>query len=323
MRTVSDSDAAERAKERASALIDERRFREAIDPASELCRRRPESPGAWWNYAIALKHGHRWSECLEACEHAIRLDPDDSAGAHWNAGIAATALGNWTRARAAWTAYGIDVPAGDGPLAMKLGTAGVRVSPDDAPEVVLGTRLDPCRVRLVSVPLPESKRRFGDVVLHDGEARGRRHVGERTVTVFDELTLLEPSTYGTWVVEARCRTREERDALVGLFDDVDGAVEDWTENLETICARCSLGEPHHDHEPRNDPGEKTACLDSRFATTASCAGSASWGCGGDAEFVASRASSDATREPPVWIGTVTEVTDAHQRLLALAGLVDG
>src|SRR5262245_22640806 len=172
-----------------------------------------------------------WADCLNACDRAIALDPANSDGMHWNAGIAATALGDWSRARAAWAAYGMNVPAGDGPLEMKIGAAGVRVSLDDHPEVVYGNRLDPCRVRIVTVPLPESKHRFGDIVLHDGEARGKRRLGEGEITVFDELVLLEASSYGTWKVTATCRTPNDRDALVSMFDDVDGAIEDWTESV--------------------------------------------------------------------------------------------
>jgi tetratricopeptide (TPR) repeat protein len=249
---VSEVEAAKAAKAKAGALIDERRFREAIEPAADACRLAPNWAAAWWSYGVALKHGRRWADCLKACDRAIELDPDDCDGCHWNAGIAATALGNWSRARAAWTAYGIEVPPGEGPLDMRLGTAGVRVSLDDQPEVVYGKRLDPCRVRLQSVPLPESKHRFGDIVLHDGEPRGKRRSGDREITVFDELLLLEPSSYGTWTVEATCRDVEERDALVALFDDVDGAIEDWTESLEVICAQCSLGEPHDHHEQKDE-----------------------------------------------------------------------
>lgn len=237
----------EAAHDKAGALIDERRFREAIAPAAEACRLCPDWADAWCNYAVALKHEQQWEACLKACDRALALDAENRGGLHWNAGIAATALGDWSRARAAWTAYGIELPPGDGPLEMKLGMAGVRVALDGTPEVVFGIRIDPCRARLVSVPLPASKHRYGDIVLHDGEARGKRRVGEREITVFDELLLLAPSSYGTWTVEATCRTPHERDALLALFDDVDGAIEDWTESLELMCAQCSLGEPHEHH----------------------------------------------------------------------------
>jgi tetratricopeptide (TPR) repeat protein len=234
---------ADTAYQKAGALIDERRFVEALEPAALACRLRPDWSKAWWNYAIALKHAHRWADCLEACDRTISLDPEHSRGAHWNAGIAATALNNWWRARAAWTAYGVNLPPGDGPLEMEIGAAGVRISLDDKPEVVYGQRIDPCRVRILSVPLPQSNHRFGDVVLHDGEARGKRRFGDGEISVFDELVVIQRSTYGMWTVEATCPTPEERDALIALFDDVDGAIEDWTESIVMLCVRCSLGEP--------------------------------------------------------------------------------
>jgi hypothetical protein len=86
-------------------------------------------------------------------------------------------------------------------------------------------------------------------------ARGKRRVGDGEISVFDELSLVQPSTYSTWKVSASCGSREERDAVLALFDDVDGAIEDWTESIELLCAKCSLGEPHeHDdinakHQP--------------------------------------------------------------------------
>lgn len=254
---MSDTDEAQAAHDQASALIDERQFVAAVDPAAQACRLRPAWKKAWWNYAVALKHAGRWAECLEACERAIALDPASSDGMHWNAGIAATALGDWSRARAAWTAFGISVPPGDGPPEMDIGAAGVRVSLDDHPEVIYGKRLDPCRVQVATVPLPESKHRFGDIVLHDGEPRGTRTLGDGQIDVFDELVLLKPSPYGTWRVRARCHTPEERDELVARFDDVDGAIEDWTESVHYLCAQCSLGQPHEHHDTAKDDGWST------------------------------------------------------------------
>ncbi|MFT3696836.1 MAG: tetratricopeptide repeat protein [Kofleriaceae bacterium] len=243
-----DEDAARAAHREAGALIDERKFRDAIEPAGRVCQLCPDWAAGWFNYAIALKHGHRWADCLAACDRAIELDPSDAGGMHWNAGISATALGDWKRARAAWTAYGVTLPDGDGPIEMKLGTTALRVSLDAEPEVVWGTRLDPCRIRIVTVPLPESKRCYGDLVLHDGESRGKRMLGEQEVPVFDELVVLEKSAYGTWSVEATCASADERDALIALFDDVDGAIEDWTESIVMLCSACSLGTPHEHHE---------------------------------------------------------------------------
>ena len=47
---------AEASRLRARAVIDERRFVEAVEPAAEVRRLLPENGGAWGNYAVALKH---------------------------------------------------------------------------------------------------------------------------------------------------------------------------------------------------------------------------------------------------------------------------
>ncbi|HEX3483283.1 MAG TPA: tetratricopeptide repeat protein [Kofleriaceae bacterium] len=208
---MAEIETAEDAHARASALIQERRFREAVEPAGAACRLRPDWAEAWWDYGVTLKHAQRWADCLEACDRAISLDPEHSEGPRWNAGIAATALADWGRARAAWAGFGVAVPPGDGPLEMAIGSAGVRIRPDDEPEVVLCKRIDPCRARIVSVPLPGS----GHGRRHRAprwRPRGKRRVGEASITVFDELELLERSGYGTWQVAVTCRTPDERDA---------------------------------------------------------------------------------------------------------------
>ncbi len=252
MVTIMGEDDALQAMQRTSALLEERKFQEAVEPARAACRLSPSSPGAWRNYAIALKHSRAWSECLAACEKALELEPETSGGACWNAGIAATALERWARARRAWSEYGISVAPGDGPLEMQIGLAGVRVAIETEPEIVLCQRLDPCRARILSVPLPESGRRFGDIVLHDGERRGEREVDDLSVPVFDELMLLRQSPYGTWQVRVQCSEPAERDAVLALLEGIDGTVEDWSENLTMMCAQCSAGIPHNSHPPTAD-----------------------------------------------------------------------
>ncbi len=174
-----------------SALFKERRFVEAVGPARRMCEENPDDTDAWRAYCVALKHSHDWPACLDGCRRAMALAPDDCDGPRWNAGIAATAVGDWPTARVSWRGYGIEVPHGDGPIEMKLGLCSLRVGFDAEVETVFAQRIDPCRARIESVPLPECGRRYGDVILHDGEARGRRVVGSREVTVFDELVRLD------------------------------------------------------------------------------------------------------------------------------------
>jgi tetratricopeptide (TPR) repeat protein len=244
--------AARAAHARADECFEQRRFVEAVGPLEEAARLAPGWAAPWWTLTVAYKHGRRWADVLTAYDRAVALPFDsDAQGIHWNAGIAATALGDWPRARSAWAAAGIALPPGDGPIDLRVGPTPIRVSVHDEPDVVWCDRIDPCRARIVSVPIPESGRRHGDLVLHDGEPRGKRRLGERSLSVFDELALLEASSFRTWQVVIRCETREERDAVVEDLEAASIVVEDWTENLELMCAACSLslGEapPNHEH----------------------------------------------------------------------------
>ena len=83
---------------------------------------------------------------------------------------------------------------------MALGAVPIRIDPHGAPEVVWCERLDPARVRIASVPFPESRRACGDVLLTDGEPRGYREYAGRQVPVFNELELLAASKFSTFAV---------------------------------------------------------------------------------------------------------------------------
>jgi tetratricopeptide (TPR) repeat protein len=96
----------------------------------------------WYNLGLLFKRRREWHESLTHNERAVELDPSDEA-AWWNLGIAATALGTWSRARDAWRACGIDVPDGDGPLEMDFGQVPIRLNPDTTAEVVWCRRIDP------------------------------------------------------------------------------------------------------------------------------------------------------------------------------------
>ncbi len=241
-------EAAVAANQRACDAIDARQFVDAIEPAVEAARLAPTWAAPWWNLVVAYKHANRWRDCVTAADRALALSTDDVTGLHWCAAIAATAIGDWDRARTAWRSAGVPIPNGHGPIQMDLGATPVRVGGSDDGEVLWCDRIDPCRAVVVSVPLPDSGRRCGDLLLHDGEPRGTRQLGERTVSVFDELALLAPSTWGTWQIELDAATPQERDEILALVDGGSIHAEDWTESIQLLCKACSLGDPHHTHD---------------------------------------------------------------------------
>jgi tetratricopeptide (TPR) repeat protein len=227
-------------------LANARRFIEAIPHYEKAVSLAPDWYAPHMNLGIACKHNADWARSLPASLRALELDPERAgSGALWNAGVAATALGDWTRARWAWSQLGIKLPAGDGPIDMNIGITPIRVSCDKNPEVLWCHRLDPARARVESIPTPESDRRYRDLLLHDGEPMGKRRYGERELSVFNELAVLERSPFQTWRVDLVAPSEAEVSELFrAVAEGGDAALEDWTASLEILCKQCSEGVPH-------------------------------------------------------------------------------
>ena len=218
----------------------ERGYRAALqhDPALEP---------AWFDLGLVYKFRHDWRNSLVCSLRAADLNPATEQPAWWNAGIAATALREWPTALNAWRSYGIDLPDVPAPFEYDLGIAPVRVNPVEAPEVVWGRRLDPARIRILNVPLPDCGRRWKDVVLHDGAPNGTREHNGRMFSVFDELEVWESSGVPTLEVDVAIASDDELVRLTESFSDRDWAVEDWTSSIQLLCQACSEGTPHgHD-----------------------------------------------------------------------------
>jgi hypothetical protein len=209
----------------------------------QLARQAPDDPrtGGWWyDAALARKFLRDWAEayrlgiCAAANAARGRQDP-----AFWNLGIAATILRDWVTARDAWEGFGIVLPPGDGPIEGNFGRAFVRLNCDDGSEVVWVQRLCPTRARVINVPF-DTSRRYGEIVVHDGEPKGDRVVGERTYRVFDELTLFEPSNLPTLSVTVTAAEPADLDALADMFD-AHGFGFEPLRNGHILCKCCSEG----------------------------------------------------------------------------------
>ena len=241
---------AEVLNEQAMALVEAGQTEEAIALYRQAMEESPQWATPWFNLGLIYKHSNRWTEAFECNERAVALNPK-SEGALWNLGIAATALGNWTKAREAWTRYGIPLPAGDGPVNGEYGLTPIRINPKNAGEVVWCNRIDPARAIIQSIPFVESGHRFGDLLLHDGEPKGYRLVGKQQVPVFNELQILLPSEFGTYMLVLENTSADEAQSLIDAFHEQELAAENWQTNTRIICKACSEGKPFgkdHQHE---------------------------------------------------------------------------
>lgn len=229
----------------------------------------PEDRGMWFDRGLIAKWRRDWPAAQELTARSLDLVPEaerEGEPAAWNLGIAATARRDWATARRAWAAFGIDVGGeGDEPIEDDRGPGAVRLNPPvryvgqrdldidgrrGEPEVVWGLRLDPARIRIASVPLPESGHRFGDVVLHDGEPQGTRRHDGTDHPVFDEIELWERSPVPTLSVQVHAAAEDDVTELRHALELADLEVEDWTTEVSALCRACSEGlVDGHDHRP--------------------------------------------------------------------------
>ena len=221
---------------------------EASRRFGELLARQPDARHLHYMRGLTHKYLRDWRTSLQHNLRAQALGDAFEESCAWNAGIAATALGDWAQARAQWRACGIRIPEGEGPIDGDFGLVSIRLNPWGDGETVFARRIDVVRARLLNVPLPESGHRLFDIVLHDGASTGQRQLHDGgTVNVFNALARLEPSDFRTFVAFVSCESPDDIDALTAATLRGIGYVEDWTYSITHYCLRCSYGAPHrHD-----------------------------------------------------------------------------
>jgi tetratricopeptide (TPR) repeat protein len=210
-------------------------------------------PNTLYNVGLIYKYRRDWVHSLRYNRQSVDLRPEDEA-ANWNLAIAATALKDWRTAREVWKRLGMRMEAGDKPILDNFGTAPVRLNGFEdssaAVETVWARRLSPVTARILNIPTPEARFRFGDVVLHDGAGTGTRLDAEgRERAVFNVFELLEPSDFATYEIEIEAPDSDAVDVLRSACIQAQVEFEDWS-TLRTLCRACSEGRAHaqHDHQ---------------------------------------------------------------------------
>lgn len=236
------------ANEEGNQLLDQGDYLKAEQKFRKAIKQAPDWSVPWFNLGLVYKQVKNWQKSLECNERATQLNSKDE-GAWWNMGIAATALGKWTIARKAWTAYGVKLSPGHGPIEMNLGLTPIRLNGYGTTEVVWCDRIDPARALIRNIPFPACGHRYGDLVLHDGQPNGYRQYQGREVPVFDELALLEASPFATYEVVVEANNLADRAALEHMAEARHVHIEDWSQ-VRMLCYLCSTGRPHEHHQPQ-------------------------------------------------------------------------
>lgn len=207
----------------------------------------------WYNLALDAKYHGEWGDSLRWNQRAVALNQNDEA-AWWNLAIFATALHDWTAARQAWIACGVEIDGNEvEECRMSPVTACVRVDPTGSGEVLWGERIDPARIVIANVPLPPCDRHFRDVILNDGVANGTRKCRDGEVPVFDELAVWRRSDYSTFSADLQCPDQSAVQALGDLCNERELGIDDWS-SIRFICAECCRGNSGP-HDCKNSPDQ--------------------------------------------------------------------
>lgn len=213
-------------------------------------------PTTLYNVGLIYKYQSAWRESFRFNKRAHELAPDDEATA-WNLAIAATALRDWTTARAIWSSLGMKITPGDAPPEEDFGLTPVRLNPEGNAEVVWARRVDPVRARLVNIPFADSGFRYEDLVLHDGAPVGYRTRNGRECPVFNVLELFQASSINTYEADIIAPSQADVDALEAICDQTGITIEDWSQSTRILCKACSEGRPHESHDSdRKDKASK-------------------------------------------------------------------
>jgi hypothetical protein len=92
---------------------------------------------------------------------------------------------------------------------------------------------------VLSVPF-DTSRRYGEIVVHDGEPKGDRVVGGKTYRVFNELILFQPSDVPTLSVTVTAAAPAYLDTPGDLFDAAGFGFEPLRAG-QVLCSCCSEG----------------------------------------------------------------------------------
>ncbi|MFC9794451.1 tetratricopeptide repeat protein [Streptomyces sp. NPDC127584] len=234
---------AKRVLERAREMWEAEEWLRAAELYEQVLAHYPDEKASavwWYDAALAYKFLRDWDKACELGREAAARSPrGEQDPAFWNLGVAATIQRDWATARDAWAGFGITLPAGEGEINGAFGPACVRLDTGGEREVVWIQRLCPTRGRVMNVPATQG-RRFGEIVVHDGEPTGERMYDGRSVAVFDELLVFEPSPLPTLRTTVNAADASDVDALVASFFARDFGAEPAS-SFHVLCACCSEG----------------------------------------------------------------------------------
>lgn len=104
----------------------------------------------------------------------------------------------------------------------------VQISHGSFKEIVWAKPLHPLKARIISIPHPNSRRRFGEIILHDWHPIGYRVIKNKRYPLFEELERLKTSHFHTFSVLLHDSSEQQIQQLEQLCSDAGIGFEVWS-----------------------------------------------------------------------------------------------
>lgn len=202
----------------------------AVKLLKKAVRLASDKPEAYVRLGHIYKCRQEWKPALHYNKKAIALDPSNRE-AWWNVGLSAAALKMWRTAQNVWNKFDA-APIPGVPVSVRCSYAGQF-------ELLWVIPLDPVRAIVKSIPHPAADRRYGDIILFDGQIIGYNIAERRKIPVYEERGLFKRSLYQTYSCYLHTSDEDDVKILERICQDADLGFEVWSNATRVMAPQNS------------------------------------------------------------------------------------
>lgn len=211
----------------------------AIKLYKRIIKLQPQWLPPYLQLRTIYKRRREWKPAYHYTKRALSLDSAHS-DVWWDLGIAATALKKWRIAKNVWSKFNFPSTFS----AEDREFCALHLSNGKQFELVWARPLCPARAEILSIPLPESRQRYRDIVLYDRqELKGHSIAGREKLPVFNFLGHWKHSSYHTFSCELYTRREKDIQSMESLCRQAGYGFENWSNSSLNFSPAIRKGVP--------------------------------------------------------------------------------
>lgn len=190
----------------------------------------PEHVFPYQQLSKIYRQRREWKPTLYYSQEAVKRKTQEDQIIWNNLATAATALSKWKVAKTALQKVAAKIPKHSShPIPVRIHTYTRRS------EIVWALPLRQLCAKIISIPSPESGRRYGEIVLYDWKSQEKQIIGNKAHRVFLEIERFKKSFYRTFSVLIHTDNKTSIHKLAELCHNQQLGFENWS-NLQNQLA---------------------------------------------------------------------------------------